>query len=145
MGLSDIWEKHVTEKNRKIKAVIGKTALDGHWRGVQAVATALRDAGMEVVYLGASTAEGIVKVALQEDADVIGLNIGASYEQVAELIRLLGRNDMQDLLLIVGGVIPLTDVPKLEKMGVHGVFPPGSKLDDIVRFIQGHSRVVSGN
>lgn len=132
----------MTKQTRKIKAVIGKTGLDGHWRGVQAVATALRDAGMEVVYLGASTAEGIVKVALQEDADVVGLNIGASYEQVEELIRLLRLNEMEDLLVIVGGVVPLVDVPILKKMGVHGVFPPGSKLDEIVHFIRDNSRVV---
>jgi len=135
----------VTTKNRRIKAVIGKTSLDGHWRGVQAVATALRDAGMEVVYVGASTGEEMVKIAIQEDADVVGLNIGASYEQVEELIRLLRQNDMEDVLVITGGVIPMTDIEKLMAMGVHGVFPPGSKLQDIVQFIRDHSRFVADN
>jgi methylmalonyl-CoA mutase C-terminal domain/subunit len=133
----------VSNKNRKIKVVIGKTGLDGHWRGVQAVATALRDAGMEVVYLGAIAAEGIYKVALQEDADVIGLNIGASYDQVEALVRLLQQNNMQDVLLIAGGVIPLADVARLNEMGVHGVFPPGTKLHHIVEFVQEHARVAS--
>jgi len=100
---------------------------------------------MEVVYVGASTGEEMVKIAIQEDADVVGLNIGASYEQVEELIRLLRQNDMEDVLVITGGVIPMTDIEKLMAMGVHGVFPPGSKLLDIVQFIRDNSRFVADN
>jgi len=133
----------VTKSYNKIKAIIGKTGLDGHWRGVQAVAVALRDAGMEVVYVGACTAKEIVNFAIQEDADVVGLNIGASYEMVKELIRLLRQNDMEDVLVITGGVIPIKDIEKLKAMGVHGVFPPGSKLKDIVQFIRDHSKLVA--
>ncbi|HPL63426.1 MAG: cobalamin-dependent protein [Syntrophales bacterium] len=120
----------------RIRVIIGKTSLDGHWRGVQAVATALRDAGMEVVYVGMSSAEMTVRAAMQESADVIGLNVGASYSQVEELIRLLGENEMEDVLVILGGVIPLADIPKLKAIGVNEVFPPGSKLNKIVKYIQ---------
>jgi methylmalonyl-CoA mutase, C-terminal domain len=119
-----------------IRIVIGKTSLDGHWRGVQAVATAFRDAGMEVIYLGISTANTIVQAAIQEDADVIGLNVGASYEQVQELMRLLKEDAMDKTLVILGGVIPLSDIPKLKAMGVNEVFPPGSKLINIVNYIK---------
>ena len=123
-----------------IKVVVGKTGLDGHWRGVQAVATALKNAGMEVVYVGMSEAEAVVRAALQEDADVIGLNVGASYEQVEELIRLLKEKKMDDVLLILGGVIPLVDIPRLKEMGVDEVFPPGSRLDDIVTYVRENAR-----
>jgi len=128
--------------SRIIKVIIGKTGIDGHWRGVQAVAAALRDAGMEVIYVGSLTAEAVVKSAIQEDADVIGLNVGASYEQIEELIRLLKENNMSDILVMVGGVIPRVDVPRLKEMGVHGVFPPGSRLDDIVKFVEQNVRSV---
>ena len=121
-----------------IKVVNGKASLDGHWRGVQSVATTLRNAGMEVVYVGMLPAEAIVNVALQEDADVIGLNIAASYTQVEQLIKNLAENQMGNTMVIVGGVIPAADIPTLEKMGVHGVFPPGSKLKDIVDRIRAY-------
>ena len=127
---------------RTIKVVIGKTGLDGHWRGVQAVAAALKNAGMEVVYGGMLTADAVIRIAIQEDADVIGLNVGASYEQVRELTRILHEEHMEDVLLIVGGTIPLVDAPKLKKMGVNGVFPPGSKLGDIVKFVQENVRKI---
>ncbi len=122
--------------SRIVRVVIGKTSLDGHWRGVQAVATALKRAGMEVAYMGSLAADAIVQTTLQEDADVIGLNVGASYEQVEELIRIMSEKKMDDVLLILGGVIPMIDVPRLKAMGVDGVFPPGSKLDSIVEFVK---------
>lgn len=127
---------------RIIKVVIGKTGLDGHWRGVQVVAAALKNAGMEVVYAGMLTADAVIRIAIQEDADVIGLNVGASYEQVRELTRILHEEHMEDVLLIVGGTIPLVDAPELKKMGVNEVFPPGSKLDDIVKFVQENVRKI---
>jgi methylmalonyl-CoA mutase, C-terminal domain len=120
---------------RIIKVILGKSSLDGHWRGLQAVATALRNSGMEVVYAGTMASDALIRVAIQESADVIGLNVGASYEQVEELIKKMKKNEIDNLLLIVGGVIPLADVPKLKKMGVDGVFPPGSKLKEIVKFV----------
>jgi methylmalonyl-CoA mutase C-terminal domain/subunit len=119
-----------------LKVVIAKAAIDGHWRGVQVVANALRDAGMEVVYAGMATADAAFQIALQEDADVIGLNIGASYEQVQELMRILKENHMDNILVIVGGTIPLVDIPRLKQIGVSGVFPPGSRLADIVKYVQ---------
>ena len=131
----------MSETSKKIKVLIGKTAIDGHWRGVQAVATAFRDAGMEVVYVGVVSADEAVQISIQEQADVIGLNIVASYEQVKELIRLLHRSEMDDVLVIAGGVIPHVHIPKLKSMGVHGVFPPGTKLKDIVSFIKDNCRV----
>jgi methylmalonyl-CoA mutase C-terminal domain/subunit len=128
-------ENVMAKTEKKIKVVIGKTSLDGHWRGVQSVAITLRNAGMEVVYVGMLSAETIVNVALQEDADVIGLNIAASYAQVEQLIKTLKKNQMEDIMVIVGGVIPAADISTLKEMGVHGVFPPGSKLKDIVERI----------
>ena len=129
-------------KERIIKVVLCKASLDGRWRGVQAVAAALRDAGMEVVYVGMVAAEEAVAVAIEEDADVIGLNIGASYEQVQELMQILKERKMEDILVVVGGVIPLVDIDRIKKMGVGDVFPPGSKLSDIVEFIKINSRKV---
>jgi len=134
--------KNMPKGSRITKVIIGKTSMDGHWRGVQAVAAALRDAGMEVIYVGSLTAEAVVKAAIQEDADVIGFNVGGSYEQIEELIKLLRENNMPDVLVIVGGVIPGVDVPRLKEMGVHGVFPPGSRLDDIVKFVEENVRSV---
>ena len=125
----------------KIKVVVAKAALDGHWIGIRMVINALRDAGMEVIYAGMVAADAVVATALQEDADVIGLNIGASYEQVQELMRILKDKSVEHILVIVGGTIPLMDVPKLERMGVGGVFPPGSLLSDIVKFVQDNVNV----
>ncbi len=130
----------MSAKNR-IKVVVAKAALDGHWVGIRMVINALRDAGMEVIYAGMVTADAVVATALQEDADVIGLNIGASYEQVQMLMRILKDKCMEHILVIVGGTIPLVDVPKLKKMGVSGVFPPGSLLSDIVKFVQDNVNV----
>jgi methylmalonyl-CoA mutase C-terminal domain/subunit len=127
-------------RNKPIKVIMAKTALDGHWRGVQVVASAMRDAGMEVVYAGMVTAESVFRVAVQEDADVIGLNVGASYEQVRELMRMLKENHIDQMLVIVGGTVPHTDIPELKQMGVGEVFPPGSKLSDIVKFVQENAK-----
>lgn len=121
--------------NKVKRVVVAKTGLDGHWRGVQVVSAALRDSGMEVIYLGMATAASVVKSAIEEDADVIGLSVGASYEQVEQLINILKDKKIDDMLLIIGGTVPRIDISKLKEMGVHEVFPPGSKLDDIVRFI----------
>ena len=115
----------MTQTQRRIKVVIGKTGLDGHWRGVQAVATALRNAGMEVVYVGMSAAEAVANMAIQEDADVIGLNVGASYEQIEHLTEIMKARGLDHVLLIAGGVIPLVDAPRLKAMGVDGVFSAG--------------------
>jgi methylmalonyl-CoA mutase C-terminal domain/subunit len=122
-------------KNRHIKVLIAKTSLDGHWRGPLVVARAMRDAGMEVIYIGESNPYQIVQTAIQEDVNVIGLNIGSRYYQVGIIIEELKKKRMKDILIIAGGNIPPEDIPPLKKMGIAGIFPPGSSLDSIIDFI----------
>jgi methylmalonyl-CoA mutase C-terminal domain/subunit len=119
-----------------IKVLMAKTSLDGHWRGVAMVTTALRNAGMEVIYGGMLTPQQIVETAVQEDVDVIGLNIGGRHAGVEETFRLMREKGMDNVMVVAGGVVPPEDIPVLKEMGVAGVFPPGSLLDDIVAFIQ---------
>ena len=124
---------------RKIRVLIAKPGLDGHDRGAKIVARALRDAGMEVVYTGLhQTADMIVKTAVQEDVDVIGLSLlsGAHMTLFMDVTRLLKEKDIEDVLIVGGGVIPEEDVPKLKKAGVAGVFGPGTHTEDIVEFIR---------
>ena len=115
---------------------MAKAGLDGHWIGMQLVTTALRNAGMEVIYAGMVSAEEAIQIAIQEDADVIGLNVGASYEQVRKLMRILKERHLDNMLVILGGTIPVVDIPILKQMGVAEVFPPGSRLSNIVKYIQ---------
>lgn len=124
---------------RKIRVLIAKPGLDGHDRGAKIVARALRDAGMEVVYTGLhQTAEMIVETAVQEDVDVIGLSLlsGAHMTLFTDVTRLLKEKDMENVLIVGGGVIPEEDVPKLKKAGVACVFGPGTHTEDIVEFIR---------
>jgi methylmalonyl-CoA mutase C-terminal domain/subunit len=121
---------------KKIRVLIAKTSLDGHWRGVVTVAAAFRNAGMEVVYAGQATAEQILQTALQEDVDVVGLNIGGRFGHVGELIQMLKDNSMGDLLVVAGGPLLTVDIPELKRLGVAEVFPSGSKTKDIVAFVQ---------
>jgi len=124
---------------RKIRVLIAKPGLDGHDRGAKIVARALRDAGMEVVYTGLhQTAEMIVKTAVQEDVDVIGLSLlsGAHMTLFMDVTRLLKGKDMEDVLVVGGGVIPEEDIPALKKAGIAGVFGPGTRIEDIVEFIR---------
>ncbi len=117
---------------------MSKVNTDGHWRGVAVVSKALRDAGMEVIYTGPLTGKEIAAAAIQEDVDVIGLNICGRYEQIEELIPILRGRKIDDMLIIVGGTIPPEHVPKLKEMGISGIFPPGSILDDIVKYVREH-------
>jgi methylmalonyl-CoA mutase C-terminal domain/subunit len=129
--------------SQKIRVVIAKPGLDGHDRGAKVIARALRDAGMEVIYTGLrQTPEQIAAAALQEDADVIGLSIlsGAHMHICPRLMELLRESGLQDVLVVVGGIIPDVDVPKLNDMGIPGVFPPGTPMQDIVDFINRHAR-----
>lgn len=130
------------KKKRIIKVVIGKAAIDGHWRGIQAVASGLRDAGMEVVYAGSLAADALLQTAVQEDADIIGVHVGASYKQVEELLRMMKGRDMKGVRVILGGTIPLVDIPRLKELGVSEVFPPGSKISDIVKYIEENARMI---
>ena len=122
----------------KPRILIAKPGLDGHDRGAKVVARALRDAGMEVIYTGLrQTPEMVVEAALHEDADAIGLSIlsGAHMPLVKKITELLLANQMQDVPLFLGGIIPNDDVQVLKELGVTGVFGPGASTDDIVAFI----------
>lgn len=121
--------------------LVAKPGLDGHDRGAKVVARALRDAGMEVIYTGLrQTAEQIVETALQEDVDCVGLSIlsGAHMTLVPKVVELLKRNQAEDILVAVGGIIPDEDAATLRRMGVGGVFGPGTSTQEIVTFIQSH-------
>ena len=121
--------------------LVAKPGLDGHDRGAKVIARALRDAGMEVIYTGLrQTPEMIVNAALQEDVDVIGLSIlsGAHNTIIPRVSGLLRKSNMEDVLLLVGGIIPDQDAEFLRQQGVAGIFQPGTPMDDIVRFIREH-------
>lgn len=129
---------------RKIRVLIAKPGLDGHERGARVVARALRDAGMEVVYTGIrQTPEMIVEAALQEDVDVLGLSIlsGAHMTLCPRVMDLLHAQGMDDVVVLVGGIIPTEDVAPLREMGVSGVFGPGSNTADIAEFIRQQARL----
>lgn len=124
---------------KRIRVVVAKPGLDGHDTGAKVVALALKDAGMEVIYTGLHrTVDDIVKTALEEDADVIGLSIysGAHLSLCKKLMERMREKGITDKLVIVGGNIPARDIPALEEYGIAEVFPAGSRLDDIVRFIR---------
>ena len=128
---------------RKIRVVIAKPGLDGHDRGAKVIARALRDAGMEVIYTGLrQTPEQIVDAALQEDADVIGLSIlsGAHNHICPRLMELLAARGLDDVLVVVGGIIPDADVARLNAAGVEGVFQPGTPMQAISEFIESRVR-----
>ena len=125
--------------DKKIRILIAKPGLDGHDRGVKVVAQLLRDAGMEVIYTGLhQTVEQIIETAVQEDVNVIGLSIlsGAHYPITEKLMKGLKEIDMNDVLIIVGGNIPRRDIDGLQALGVRGVFPTGSRFEDIIDFIK---------
>jgi methylmalonyl-CoA mutase C-terminal domain/subunit len=124
---------------RKIRVVVAKPGLDGHDRGAKIIARALRDAGMEVIYTGLhQTPEQIVETVIQEDADAVGLSIlsGAHMTLVPRVVKLLGEQGADDVLVCVGGTIPGDDVAELKELGVAAVFTPGASTQDIVAFIR---------
>jgi len=128
---------------RKIRVLVAKPGLDGHDRGAKIVARALRDAGMEVIYTGLrQTPEQIVNAALQEDVDAIGISIlsGAHNTILPRICELMRDQKLDDVLLVVGGIIPDEDIPALKKIGVSEVFQPGASTQEIVDFIRGHVR-----
>ncbi len=125
--------------NVPCRVLIAKVGLDGHDRGVKIVARALRDAGVEVVYLGVhNTPEEIASSALQEDVDAIGLSIHSAAHMTLfrEVLSLLKKNKASDIVVFGGGIVPQEDLRKLRKMGVKDIFTPGAALEDIVDFVK---------
>ncbi len=134
----------IEREGGQIRILIGKAGLDGHDRGAKVIARACRDAGFEVVYTGLhQTPEMIVNTAIQEDVDVVGLSIlsGAHNHLVPEVIKHLrsqGVNVGEDMLILVGGIIPESDFEFLKKSGVSMVFTPGTSVDSIISYVRGH-------
>ncbi|HOC18117.1 MAG TPA: cobalamin B12-binding domain-containing protein [Vicinamibacterales bacterium] len=127
----------------RIRVIIAKPGLDGHDRGAKIIARGLRDAGMEVIYTGLrQTPEQIVAAALQEDADVIGLSIlsGAHTRICPRLMELLREHGLDDVLVVLGGIIPDPDVPAMQALGIRGIFRPGASMAEIVDFIERNVR-----
>jgi methylmalonyl-CoA mutase C-terminal domain/subunit len=127
----------MTEK--KIRVLVAKPGLDGHDRGAKVIARALRDAGMEVIYTGLrQTPEMIAAAALQEDVDAVGVSIlsGAHNTLCPRIVQLLRDEGLNDCLVLVGGIVPQEDIPKLKQDGVAEVFLPGTSTEDIVKFLR---------
>src|SRR5258708_1242637 len=125
--------------DHRIRVLVAKPGLDGHDRGAKGIGGGLRDGGMEVIYTGLrQTPEMIVNASLQEDVQVIGLSIlsGAHNAIVPRVMELLHEKHMDDVLVVIGGIIPDEDAAKLKQLGVAAVFQPGAPLDEIVGFIR---------
>jgi methylmalonyl-CoA mutase C-terminal domain/subunit len=133
---------------RRIRILVAKPGLDGHDRGAKIVARALRDAGMEVIYTGLrQTPEQIATAALQEDVDAVGISIlsGAHNTIVPRICELLRQEGLEDVLVIVGGIIPDEDIPNLKRAGVSEVFQPGASTQEIVEFIRSRARTLASD
>ncbi|MGD9644495.1 MAG: cobalamin B12-binding domain-containing protein, partial [Pirellulales bacterium] len=127
------------QTRRPIRVVLAKIGLDGHDRGVQVVARALRDAGMEVIYTGLwQSPEAVVRAVEDEDADVLGVSLlsGAHHVLMPRLVGLLKERGLEHVVVILGGIIPADDIAGLEQLGVSKVFTPGASLDEIAEFLQ---------
>ena len=123
----------------KIRVLVAKPGLDGHDRGAKVVVRGLRDAGMEVIYLGLRvTPEQIVEAAIQEDVDVVGLSClsGAHMSLFPNTVDILRKKGLKDMVVIVGGIIPEKDIPSLKEAGIAEVFGPGTSIDKIAKFIE---------
>jgi methylmalonyl-CoA mutase C-terminal domain/subunit len=124
---------------RRLRVVVAKPGLDGHDRGAKIIARALRDAGMEVIYTGLhQTPEQIVETVVQEDADAVGISIlsGAHMTLVPRIVDLLAERGADDVVVVVGGTIPVDDVPELKRHGVAEVFGPGAATGEVVAFLR---------
>lgn len=131
-----------TLRANPIRVLVAKPGLDGHDRGAKVIARALRDAGMEVIYTGIrQTPRMVVQAAAQEDVSVLGLSIlsGAHMELLPEIMRLLGEQGMDDVMVVLGGIVPEEDREALSAMGVSAVFGPGTSTNDIIDYINAHS------
>ena len=127
----------------KIRVIVAKPGLDGHDRGAKVIARAFRDAGFEVIYTGLrQTPEQIVNAALQEDADVVGLSVlsGAHMTLCPRIMELMKKERLDDVLVLVGGIIPDQDISKLKESGVSAVFQPGASMEEIVAYVRSHVR-----
>jgi len=125
--------------DKKIRILVAKPGLDGHDRGAKVVAQALRDGGVEVIYTGLhQTVDQIVQTALQEGVDVIGLSImsGAHVPICEKLMSKMKEKKIEDILVVVGGVIPKRDIPILQAIGIKGIFPGGTPFDESIRWIK---------
>jgi methylmalonyl-CoA mutase C-terminal domain/subunit len=129
---------------RNLRILVAKPGLDGHDRGAKIIARALRDAGFEVIYTGLhQTPEMIVEAALQEDVDAIGLSIlsGAHMTLFPAILERIKARGLGEIVIFGGGIIPEEDIPKLETLGVRGIFRPGATTEDIVKWVRENVRV----
>jgi methylmalonyl-CoA mutase C-terminal domain/subunit len=129
--------------NDRLRVLVAKPGLDGHDRGAKVIARAFRDAGFEVIYTGLrQTPEQIVNAALQEDADVVGLSVlsGAHMTLCPRIMELMKKEGLDEVLVVVGGIIPDNDIAKLKALGVSEVFQPGASTEDIIAYIRQHAR-----
>lgn len=120
-----------------IKVLLARLGLDAHWRGSIVVAHALRDAGMEVIYIGNQMPKEIVETAIQEDVDIIGLSSLSGNHMILapEVVKILKEKGMRETPVVFGGTVPPDDIQKLKEAGIAGVFGPGSSLKEIIQFI----------
>ena len=132
-----------TQRANPIRVLVAKPGLDGHDRGAKVIARALRDAGMEVIYTGIrQTPQMVVQAAAQEDVSVLGLSIlsGAHMELLPEIMDLLRAQGMDDVLVVLGGIVPEADREPLAQIGVSAVFGPGTSTNDIIEYINGNAK-----
>lgn len=125
---------------KRVRVLTYTASLEGHWRGIVVVTKALRDAGLEVIYGGPLTPEEAANTAIQEDVDVVGISIGGRYKVVERLLQILKERNFKPLI-VAGGTIPPPDIRLLKEMGIAEVFPPGSSLDSIVKYIKENAPV----
>ena len=131
------------DKERKIKVVVTKVGLDGHDRGAKVISSLLKEAGMEVIYLGMyQTPEAIIKAAVDEDVDVIGVSYlsGEHLIFTPKIVEGMKKNNLDDVLLIAGGTFPAEDIPVMKEMGIDEVFVAGSLTEPIIQYIREHVR-----
>jgi methylmalonyl-CoA mutase C-terminal domain/subunit len=141
--MASVHETMTTTNDNPIRVLVAKPGLDGHDRGAKVIARALRDAGMEVIYTGIrQTPQMVVQAAAQEDVSVLGLSIlsGAHMELMPEIMRLLHEQDMTDVLVVLGGIVPEEDREPLASIGVSAVFGPGTSTNDIIDYISANAQ-----
>ena len=132
--------------NERLRVLVAKPGLDGHDRGAKIIARAFRDAGFEVIYTGLrQTPEQIVNAALQEDVDVVGLSVlsGAHMTLCPRIMELMKKEGLDEVLVVIGGIIPDQDIVKLKELGVAEVFQPGASTEDIVTYVRQNARKTS--